>query len=170
MKKKILFLAFIMAGMQSVHSQTDSTNLPPYKKFPFFPQISLRLPDSTSFFTREDLPKKKQVLLMLFNPECSHCQHETEELVKDIDKFKDIEILMVTSMQFDSMLSFRAKYQLDKYDNIVMAHDDNFFLITYFQIRNLPFLAFFNKKRELIDVFEGGLPMDLILEKFDKKD
>jgi len=105
---------------------------------------------------------------MLFNPQCEHCQHETEELIKNIDKFKNIQILMVTSMVFDSMLTFREKYKLADYKNIVVAHDVNFSLISYFMIHNLPFLAFFDKKKELISVFEGGLQMDKILKIFDK--
>lgn len=105
---------------------------------------------------------------MLFNPGCSHCQHETEELVKNIDKFKNIQIVMATSMLFDSMLTFRERYKLTDYKNIVVTQDVNFFLISYFKISSLPFLAFYDKKKELISVFEGGLPMDKILKEFDK--
>ena len=166
--KRILtfFVSFILAG--AVIGQTDSIQ-PPYKKFPFFPPIKLLLPDSVSFYTKDDLPKKKPVMLMLFNPQCEHCQHETEELVKNIDKFKDIHIIMCTSMRFDSMLVFREKYKLAQFDNIVVAQDPNYFLITYYMIRNLPFLAFYSRKKELISVFEGSLPIPGILEVFKEK-
>ena len=107
-------------------------------------------------------------MLMLFNPQCEHCRHETEELVKNIDKFKNIQIIMVTSMSFDSMMTFRENYKLAQYDNIVVAQDTHFFLITYFQIHNLPFLAFYDKKKDLIDVFEGSLPIEKVLKKFEK--
>ena len=107
-------------------------------------------------------------MLMLFNPQCEHCQHETEELVKNIDKFKDIQIVMTTSMLFDSMVTFREKYKLADYKNIVVAQDVNYFLFSYYMIHSLPFLAFYDKKKELISVFEGGLPMDRILKEFDK--
>ena len=71
-------------------------------------------------------------------------------------------------MPFDSMLAFREKYKLAEYKNIVVAQDVHFFLITYFMIHNLPFLAFYDKKKELISVFEGGLQMDKILKVFEK--
>ncbi len=64
------------------------------------------MPDSTSYFTKEDLPKKSAVMLMLFNPQCDHCQHETEEIIKNIDRFKNIQIVMTTSMPFDAMKEF----------------------------------------------------------------
>ena len=71
-------------------------------------------------------------------------------------------------MLFDSMFTFREKYKLADYKNIVVAQDPNFFLVTYFMIRNLPFLAFYDKKKELISVFEGSLPIDKVLKEFEK--
>jgi hypothetical protein len=163
--KKYFFLFALLAFSLVSFSQVDSIQ-PPYKKFPFFPPMKLLLPDSSSYYTKDDLPKKKPVMLMLFNPQCEHCQHETEELVKKIARFKDIHIVMSTSMPFDSMLRFREKYQLAKFDNIVMGQDRGYFLITYYQLHNMPFLAFYNKKKELISVFEGALPIPGILEVF----
>lgn len=107
-------------------------------------------------------------MLMMFNPKCEHCQHETEELIKHIDKFKKIHIVMVTSMLFDSMMSFREKYKLAQYKNIIVAQDANYFLFSFYLNRSLPFLAFYNRKKELISVFEGGLPMDRVLKELDQ--
>ena len=71
-------------------------------------------------------------------------------------------------MPFDSMLRFRERYQLAKYENIVVAQDANYFLFSFFLNRNLPFLAFYNKKKELISIFEGGLPIDRVLKELDR--
>lgn len=106
-------------------------------------------------------------MLMLFNPQCEHCQHETEEIIKNIDKFKDIQIVMSTSMPFDSMKAFREKYKLAQYDNIIVAQDTHYFLPSFYMIRNMPFLAFYNKKKELISIFEGALPVDRVLALFE---
>ena len=105
---------------------------------------------------------------MLFNPQCEHCQHETVELTKNIDKFKDILVVMTTSMPFDSMLQFREKFNLAQYKNIIVAQDANYFLFGFYMSHYLPFLAFYDKKRELISVFEGGLPMYKVLKELDK--
>lgn len=164
MKKLFLVLTcFIVAT--TVVAQNDSIQ-PPYKRFPSFPPIKLLLPDSSSYFTKADLDKKKPVMLMLFSPQCEHCQHKTQELVDNIDKFKDIQIVMSTSMPFDSMVNFREKYKLAQFKNIVVAQDVNYFLFSFYMLHNLPFLAFYDKKKMLISVFEGGLPMDKILKVF----
>lgn len=148
-------------------AQTDSI-APPYKRFPIYPPVKLLLPDSSSFFTKDQLPKKKPVLLMLFSPTCEHCRKETEELLDNIDRFKHITIVMATSMPFDSMLHFRQRYQLEKYPNIIVGHDTHYFLFSFYQNHNLPLMAFYNRKKELISAAEGGLPMDRILKEFDK--
>lgn len=139
---------------------------PPYKKFPTYPPVKLLLPDSVSYFTKESITKKTPVMLMLFNPQCDHCQHETEDLVKNIEKFKDIQIVMATSMPFDSMMNFREKYQLAKYANITVAQDTHFFLPSFFMIKNLPFHAFYDKKKDLITAFEGSMKMEDLLKLF----
>ena len=165
--KKLIIVLFSFLFVTAVCAQNDSLQAT-YKRFPSFPPVKLLLPDSVSYFTKSDLPKKKSVLLMLFNPQCEHCQHETVELTKNIDKFKDILVVMTTSMPFDSMLQFREKYKLAPYKNIIVAQDANYFLFSFYQSHFLPFLAFYNKKKELISVFEGGMPMDKILKEFDK--
>ena len=165
--RKIVLSVLSLFFISTAFAQADTVQAP-YKKFPSFPPAKLLLPDSATYFTKADLDKKKPVMLMLFNPGCSHCQHETEELTKKMDDFKNIQIIMATSMPFDSMMSFRKTYELDKYPNIVVGQDIHYFLISFYMIHNLPFLAFYNKKKELISVFEGGLPMDRVLEEFKK--
>jgi thioredoxin-related protein len=165
--KKVIPLLVSLFIVTNLVAQVDTIQ-PPYKKFPSFPPVKLLMADSVSFYTKDDLPKKKPVMLMLFNPQCEHCQHETEELVKNIDKFKDIQIVMSTSMLFDSLLTFREKYKLAQYKNIVVTQDTHFFLYSFFTVHNLPFLAFYNKRKELISVFEGSMPIERVLNELKK--
>jgi hypothetical protein len=164
MNKLVGFLVGIFF-FQSLSAQTD-TFPPPYKRFPEYPPVKLLLPDSVSFFTKDDLPKKSPVMLMMFNPQCEHCQHETEEMVKHIDDFKKIKVVMATSMNFDSMKAFIRKYGLDQYENIVVGQDTHYFLFSFFQNRNLPFHAFYDRKKLLVKVFEGSVSSASIAEMF----
>ena len=107
-------------------------------------------------------------MLMIFNPQCEHCQHETEQVIKNIDGFKDVQIVMATLMPYDSMMKFREKYNLAQYDNIIVGQDIQYFLPTFYMIEQLPFLAFYNKKKELISVFEGSMPVEKVLEELKK--
>jgi len=164
MKKLVLLLAMALLALPAF-SQNDST-LAPYKRFPGFPPISLLLPDGKSYFTKSDLPKDKAVLLMLFNPSCSHCQEETKQITQHIDKFSNIHIVMCTPMPLDSMLAFREKYKLANYKNITITQDNKTMMPTYFMISNLPFLAFYNRKKELIVTHEGSMSIEKVLATF----
>jgi thioredoxin-related protein len=165
--KKSSLLAICALLAVTLFSQTDSTSSP-YKRFPSFPPVRLLKTDSSSFFTKNDLDKKASVLLILFNPQCEHCQLETAAIIKHIDKFRHIQIVMATYAPFDSMMAFRERYQLANYKNIVVAQDTHYFLTSFFTIYSLPFLAFYNRKKELITVFEGSMPVEKVLAIFEK--
>jgi len=165
MKKKLLLFIFIVSLLKGFSQQ--GPDQPPYLRFPTFPPVKLLLPDNT-YFTKDVLKKKSAVMLIIFNPQCEHCQHETDELIKHIDELKNIQIIMATVMPFDSMMNFRKKYQLDKYKNIVVGQDIHFFLPGFYMIRNMPYLAFYNKKKELISVFEGNMPMERVIKELAK--
>lgn len=164
MKKTVLLLVMALLALQSF-SQKDSTQAP-YKRFPGFPPISLLLPDGVSYFTKKDLPANKSVMLMLFNPSCSHCQEETKQITANISKFSNIHIVMCTPMPLDSMLAFRAKYKLANFKNITVTQDNKVMMPTYFMINNLPYMAFYNRKKELIGTHEGSMGIEKMLAMF----
>lgn len=162
--KKISFLALVLAFYFTGSSQNDSLPEAPYKRFPTPPPFKLLLTDSSSYFTKDDLSKKKTLMIMLFSPDCEHCQHKTEEIIQHIVAFEKVQIVMSTTLPFEKMVEFYNKYELKRFDNIVVGKDISYLLPTFFNIRNLPFLAFYNKKKELISVFEGAMPIEKIIE------
>jgi len=165
-KKLVCVLTGLFFALQ-VFSQSVSQD-PPYKRFPTFPPVKLLLTDSVTLFTKEDIKKKTPVMIMLFNPDCDHCREETEELIENIDRFKKVQIIMTTFMPFEKMISFYTEYDLDKYDNIIVGQDYQFFLSTFYMISHLPFHAFYDKKKELISVFEGAMSTEKILAELEK--
>ena len=163
---KNIFILLLLASSVQLFAQQDAGTLPPYKKYPTHPPLQLLLSDSTTKFTTESLPQQKQVLVMLFSPECEHCQHEAEELVAHKNEFRDIQIVMATTYPLWKMNQFITDYKLKEIDNIVIGRDIFYLLPAFFDMRNFPFLAMYNAKGNLIEVFEGGLPIPKVLEKF----
>src|SRR5687768_13743286 len=84
---RLIYTLILCLGTIAGFSQVDSTT-PAFRKYPTFPPLQLLLGDSATKYTKEDLPKKKPVLIMLFSPECSHCQHTAEEMVKHKEELK----------------------------------------------------------------------------------
>jgi thioredoxin-related protein len=166
---KILLLCFIVATTGSqCFGQKDSMMDPPYLRFPTVPPFKLMRTDSVSFYTKADLPKKKAVLLILFNPACDHCQREAEELVAHINDFKDVQIVMSTNMFFEDMKDFEKKYNLADH-NIWVGRDVEYILPAFYRIHNIPYLAMYNKNGDLITTFEGSMKIEDILKTLHKK-
>ena len=138
--------------------------IPAYKRFPTIPPFRLMLSDSSTIFTRDDLKKNKPVMIIVYSPECEHCQHEAEELVKNKADFKNIQIVMSTTYPFYQQQEFFNTYHLNELDNLVMGKDYQYILPSFFMLRNFPFIALYNKKKELITTFEGAYPIKTILE------
>lgn len=166
MKKLLFTLALVFTAVIGF-SQTDTTKAP-YLKFPSYPPVKLLMTDSSHFFTRENLDKKSPVMLMFFDPGCDHCKHETEDLIKHMDELKDVQIVMTTYKPITEIKGFVSHFELTRFSNIVVAQDFGFFLPSFYNISYFPFLAFYNKKKELIDVFQGPMPIEKLVETIHK--
>lgn len=164
--KKILGLFVIILFALGARSQNDSIPPPPYLRFPTVPPFKLLEVDSSSYFAKKDLKKNEPVLIMLFNPDCDHCKHETEEIIKNIDQLKDVQIVMATMMPFDMMKSFYEKYDLQRFENIIVGEDFQYTLPSFYQIHFMPYLAMYNKRGNLLSTFEGSMKIEDLINVF----
>lgn len=155
-----LFTATIAAEAQ------NNLDVPPYKRFPTLPPIQLLLGDSTTTYGKDNLPHNKAVLVMIFDPECSHCQHSAEEIYQHKEKLKDVQIVMATIAPIYQMNNFMQKYKLAGMKNVVAGKDIYFLLPPFYSMRNFPFLAMYSKKGDLIEGMEGSFPVEKVIQKF----
>jgi len=165
MNKAIFITVFIFCAA-ICSGQKDSTIAPAYLRFPFVPPFKLLQVDSSSYFTKADLEKKKPVLIILFDPECEHCQHETEQIIKNMDELKKIQIVMATNASFEKLKTFYEKYDLQKFENIHAGLDVQTILAPFFMIHNLPYMAMYDKKGNLLTTFEGSMKIEKLIEIF----
>lgn len=158
------FFLLLFLGLRA-GAQTEPA-APPYQRFPTLPPLQLLLGDSSTKYTKEDLPKRRPVLYMLFSPDCSHCQHTAEELLQYKSEHKDIHIVMATLQPLHKMNDFVARYRLGELPNVVVGRDMYFFMPSFYGVHNLPYLAFYNRKGALIKGFEGSMPLEKIIRTF----
>ncbi len=162
---KIFLLSCFLTAVVSAFAQQDTT-MPAYRRYPQVPGLQLFVGDSTKY-TNESLPKKKEVLLVLFSPDCDHCQREAEQIVANKEAFKKIHIIMASTYPLYRIREFAAKYGLADMENVVMAKDPYYLLLSFYAIRNYPYLALYDKKRKLIRTFEGSAGAEKLLEAFE---
>lgn len=161
---KFILFVFLLLTTTIVSAQPDS-NKPPYQRYPTIPGLQLLTTDSTQF-TKDDLPKKKQVLVMLFSPDCDHCQHEAEQIVANKEGFEKTQILMVSTYPLFRLKEFAQKYGLNEMENVTITKDPSYTLLSFYDVRTFPYLALYNKKGELLKVYKGSVEIDKVLQAF----
>lgn len=158
----LLLSCCLLAGVARAQSAPDSL---PYQRFPGLPPLQLLLGDSTTLLTKDKLPKKKPTLVLYFSTGCSHCQHTTEQLVKYKDSLPDMNLVMATFASISEMNDFRARYHTDSLPHTYIGKDINFLLPPFYGIQNLPFMAFYDRKGQLVTVFEGSMGIPQVLDR-----
>ncbi|MEP6726113.1 MAG: thioredoxin [Bacteroidota bacterium] len=150
------------------YAQKDSMDAP-FKKFPTIPPFDLLRTDSSTHLTKADINVKHKTLIMFFSPDCTHCQHQTEDMLAAIDSLKDIQIVMATYQPFEEMVAFNQKYKIEKYSNIKLGRDIKYFFPPFYRMKSLPHLALYNDKGNYITSFEGNQKISTLLEAFESK-
>ncbi|RYY99984.1 MAG: hypothetical protein EOO11_03115 [Chitinophagaceae bacterium] len=166
MTRLLLVLGLLLAGI-AAEAQTDTANRkaatgaslePPFKRLPGLPPIDLLLADSSTVFTSEQV-KKKPVLLMLFDPECHHCQVTAEELYRERNTLRHVQVVMATMATVPAMRAFRERYHLDEVPQVLVGKDRYYLLPPFFNVTHLPFMALYNRRHQLAGSYEGGIPI-----------
>jgi thioredoxin-related protein len=152
MKKTVVLLCVLCASLIG-YAQIDT--LPLFKQFPDVPPFSLlKIPDST-IFKKEDLQKKTPTLIVLFSPDCEHCQHFTSQLIEQKEQFKKIQIIMVSYLDVSIIKTFYYTNHLQDYKNITVCRDGQYFLGTFYNLHTFPSIILYNKKGRLVKNFDG---------------
>lgn len=179
LSKKAILSLFVLASCNFLSAQSQpppaqqapaqaqqQPDSAPYLRFPTIPPFHLLKLDSATYLTKEDLKKHRPTLVMFFSPDCDHCKHQTESILSNVDKFKDIEIVMATYQPFGELKDFNTHYRLFEHPNFKLGRDEKFFFVPFYRIRNLPYLALYDKRGNLITTFEGTQKIDTVLKAF----
>ncbi|MEO6314511.1 MAG: thioredoxin [Chitinophagaceae bacterium] len=164
---RILTVLFACFFSSCLFAQKDSMDMnAPFRKNPSIPAFDLLKTDSTTHITKLDLAGKHKTIIMFFSPDCSHCQHQTEDMLAAIDSLKDIQIVMATYQPFEEMVAFNQKYAIDKYSNIKLGRDIKYFFPPFYRMKSLPHLALYNEKGNFITSFEGNVKVAKLVDSF----
>lgn len=165
MKYVLVSFFLLVMGLSSNAQQTQA----PYLQYKTVPAVRLLLADSTGMELKANLDKRKPLMIVIFSPECDHCKYETEAMIKNMDKLKNIQIIMASMMPLHKINDFAKSYGLEKYKNITIGRDYAYILPVYYDIKSLPYHAFYTKDKKLISGFEGAMSVDKMLAQFGLK-
>lgn len=164
--KKVVAACLLLMGLvaaQNVSAQSATDSIPLYKKFPFVPSFKLMKVDSTTFYMKDVATAKKQpTVVIVFSPQCSHCQHQAEEITSHMKDFENTTFLFVTGYPLSEMQQYISSYALDKFPNIYVGQDAGRNLAGFYKIRSIPGIFVYNKKGNLVQEYDTNVKAEVL--------
>ena len=143
-------------------SQTVPIKLPAYERIPTLPPFKLFLAPDSIAFLKQDLKKRKETIIMVFSPDCDHCIHATEDLIAHMGLFKNVQIVMVSSLGFQPVRKFFQDFKMAEHTNIKVGWDDTYFLNTFYEVNSFPTFFLYNKKGKFKQAFDANTKWETI--------
>jgi len=165
MKKRTTLLSVFMVSLFATITLSAQNNIDPnapFLKDKNIPKFTLNLTTGKSF-SNTQIPKTKFTCIIIFSPDCSHCQDEATELTKNADKFKSVFFIWNSYKEMADIKAFATKYGLDKQSNVVVGRDPEFAIPVFFRPRMTPFVAMYDKG-QLLKVYEQGVKVPELLK------
>lgn len=108
-------------------------------------------------FSKANLKPNLNTIFIYFNSECDFCQHEAQSISESIDKFKNIQLVFVTTEPTEKIETFSKQYDLNNKENIVFLQDNKEEFSKIFKAVSIPFTLIYDKKQQLIKTQKGQL-------------
>lgn len=158
---KRIFIALVLIVLfQQADAQSDS--IPVYQRFPVLPLFSIMTAPDSIKFTKDDLKKRKSTIIIIFSPDCGHCQVATKDMLEHIGLFKKTQIIMVSSLDFSHIKKFYEEYKIADYPMITIGRDGTYYLGTFYKITSFPSIYLYNKKGKFVKAFSGDIKMETV--------
>lgn len=103
---------------------------------PIIPDFTFYILRSGIRFTKQDIAKKGNIVFILFDPTCGHCQHEANDIGKHYEELRDINFYFVSMNDPGLMSTFLetwAKPLVGK-ANVELLYDRNADFINKFHV------------------------------------
>jgi hypothetical protein len=145
-------------------AQQTTDTVPPYLKYKQLPAFQILMTDSSRSFNTYNIRKGKPSVLILFSPDCSHCEELTAMIRDSLQAFKEVNIVMATPFPLDQIKRFIAQTKLNQVSQITIGKDVTFFFWSFFQADTVPFIAVYDKNKTFVTTITRLKKIDELLD------
>lgn len=121
-------------------------------------------------FTKTNLKPKTNSIFIYFNSECDFCQHETQSISDNLDSFKNVQFIFVSTEPIEIIKQFAEQYNLNNKQNIIFLYDNLYTFSNLFDTNSIPYLLVYDKNQKLIKKHKGQLNANGILRALQQND
>lgn len=121
-------------------------------------------------FTKADLKPNLNTIFIYFNSQCDFCQHEAQSISNNLDSFKNVQIIFISTESIDTIKKFSEQYNLNNQQNITFLNDNLNTFSSRFDANNIPYLLIYDQNQKLIKKHKGQLNAKGILRALQQND
>lgn len=125
------------------------------------PSLRLTLSDRRKLTARE---LEGKTVLVLFQPDCDHCQREAEQIGKFADAFRDYKVYFISSVPVAEIVTFGEKYGLAGRRNFFFAETPVDDVLNSFGPIETPSVYIYSEQRKLVESFNGEVAVEVIVK------
>jgi len=144
---------FSVIGSLTIAAQSYAQ--PGYQKDPHLPVFSLQQMDNSVLHSAQ-LPVYDHTTIIYFSPDCDHCRTVAKDIAGHNDSFKNMFFLWVSFSPVADIKKFGQLYGLNNMPNMRLVRDADFFLLSFYEVKNTPFTAVYDKNRKLEATFPAS--------------
>lgn len=105
-----------------------------------------------------------KVALILFQPDCDHCQREAVDIEKNLQGFKDFKLYFVSSAPMNEIDAFAQEYKLKDKPNVFFGTTDAVNVLKHFGPIETPSIYLYSEKKQLIQSFNGEVAIEVVVK------
>lgn len=114
-----------------------------------------------TYLTNDDLKNDANLILMLFNPTCAHCEDQTVIFRKNLELFRKSNIVLMAASGMGPYLGYFTKgTKIDSIMKFQVGIDSSGYIDRAFNYKSLPQINVYDKERKLIKTFNSTVPID----------
>jgi hypothetical protein len=116
---------------------------------------------TNNIYTNADFKNDANLFVMVFNPTCSHCMEETENLKRNISLFKKSKLILIANKATkDYIADFIKQRNTAAFPTMKVGIDSNNYIPQVYLYGPVPQINIYNPERKLIKTFQGDVPID----------
>jgi len=108
-------------------------------------------------FTKTSLKPDVNTIFMYFNSECDFCQHEAQSIYDNLDSFKNVQFIFVSTEPISTIQQFSEQYNLDNQRSITFLNDSLDTFSSQFDATSIPYTLIYDQNEKLIKKHKGQL-------------
>jgi len=126
-----------------------------------YPYMKLVMPDGSTRAARELPPKS---ILIVFFPDCDHCQREAAEISSHAKAFEKYQVWFISTATFADIDRFSKNYNLTGHSNIHFVRTMMPDIVNSFGSIPTPSVFIYSEEKRFVKAFKGETKIDEIIK------